>query len=126
MFLAQAMSSDRSCQSIVNQAAVQRLIGGLSLSSSHTGGYCRARQRIPLQMIHARPGLCRGRRAIGVPTAETVSTPLLTLNLSVELQEIKFLAVRVGMVHYISTVQWYLIGLPARITQDRAATSDHD
>lgn len=51
MFLAQAMNSDRSCQSIVNQAAVHRLISGLSLSSSHTGGYCRARQRIPLEMI---------------------------------------------------------------------------
>jgi hypothetical protein len=51
MFLAQAMSADRSCQYIVNQAVVQRLMGGLSASSSHTGGYCRARQRLPLQMV---------------------------------------------------------------------------
>ena len=51
MFLAQAMSADRSCQSIVNQAAVQRLIGGLSAGSTYTGGYCRARQRIPLEMV---------------------------------------------------------------------------
>lgn len=51
MFLAQAMSADRSCQSIVNQATVQRLVGGLSIGSTHTGGYCRARQRLPLAMI---------------------------------------------------------------------------
>ena len=30
MFLAQALSADRSCQSIVNQAAVQRIGGGLT------------------------------------------------------------------------------------------------
>ena len=51
MFLAQTMGSDRSCQQIVNQAVVQRLLGGLSASSTHTGGYCRARQRIPVGMI---------------------------------------------------------------------------
>jgi hypothetical protein len=51
MFLAQAMSADRSCQHIVNQAVVQRLVGGLSVSSSHTGGYCRARQRLPVAMV---------------------------------------------------------------------------
>jgi hypothetical protein len=51
MFLAQAMSADRSCQRIVNQAVVQRLVGGLSAGSSHTGGYCRARQRLPLNMV---------------------------------------------------------------------------
>lgn len=51
MFLAQAMSTDRSCQNIVNQAAIQRLIGGLSAGSTHTGGYCRARRRIPLEMV---------------------------------------------------------------------------
>ena len=51
MFLAQAMSADRSCQHIVNQATVQRLCGGLTVSSTHTGGYCRARQRLPLEMV---------------------------------------------------------------------------
>lgn len=51
MFLAQAMSADRSCQHIVNQAAVQRLAGGLSVCSTHTGGYCQARQRLPLPMV---------------------------------------------------------------------------
>ena len=51
MFLAQAMSADRSCQNIVNQTAVQRLTAGLSTSSTYTGGYCRARQRLPLEMV---------------------------------------------------------------------------
>ena len=51
MFLAQAMSADRSCQNIVNQAALQRFAGGLTPGSSHTGGYCRARQRLPLAMV---------------------------------------------------------------------------
>jgi len=51
MFLAQAMSADRSCQKIVNQAALQRLSGGLTTGSTRTGGYCRARQRLPLEMV---------------------------------------------------------------------------
>ena len=51
MFLAQAMDADRSCQNIVNQAAIQRLSAGFSSTSSHTGGYCRARQRLPLEMV---------------------------------------------------------------------------
>jgi hypothetical protein len=51
MFLAQAMSADRSCQNIVNQAVVQRLTGGLSPGSTYTGAYCRARQRLPSTMV---------------------------------------------------------------------------
>ena len=51
MFLAQAMSTDRSCQHIVDQAVIQRLVCGLNVGSTYTGGYCRARQRLPLKMI---------------------------------------------------------------------------
>lgn len=51
MFLAQAMSAERSCQGVVDDAAVKRLIGGLPVCSTHTGAYCRARQRLPEQMI---------------------------------------------------------------------------
>src|SRR3990172_7100885 len=51
MFLSQALSADRSCQRAVNEAAVKRLIGGLSVCSTHTGGYCRARTRLPLSML---------------------------------------------------------------------------
>ena len=51
MFLAQVMNSDRSCQYIVNDCAVKRLMCGLPDISSHTGGYCRARQRLPLNLL---------------------------------------------------------------------------
>lgn len=51
MFLSQALSADRSCQRAVNEAAVKRLIGGLPVCSTHTGGYCRARTRLPLAML---------------------------------------------------------------------------
>ena len=51
MFLAQALSVDGSCQKAVNETAVKRLAGGLPLCSTHTGAYCRARQRLPVQML---------------------------------------------------------------------------
>lgn len=51
MFLAQALSEDRSCQRAVDNAAIQRLLGGLPQCSAHTGGYCRARQRLPMTMV---------------------------------------------------------------------------
>ncbi|MCZ6730983.1 MAG: IS4 family transposase [Gammaproteobacteria bacterium] len=51
MFLAQALSADRSCQRAVNDAAIKRLTGGLALCSTHTGAYCRARQRLPAEMV---------------------------------------------------------------------------
>ena len=51
MFLAQALSEDRSCQKAVNDRAVKRMVGGQLPISTTTGGYCRARQRLPLSMI---------------------------------------------------------------------------
>lgn len=51
MFLAQAMSADRSCQKAVDEAAIKRLTGGLPRCSTHTGAYCRARQRLPVEMV---------------------------------------------------------------------------
>src|SRR3990170_5819574 len=53
MFLAQALSADRSCQKAVNAAAIKRVAGGLSTCSTHTGAYCRARQRLPVEMVSA-------------------------------------------------------------------------
>jgi hypothetical protein len=53
MFLAQALSTDRSCQRAVNDAAIKRLVGGLTPCSTHTGAYCRARQRLPVEMVSA-------------------------------------------------------------------------
>ena len=51
MFLSQALSADRSCQRAVNEASVKRWIGGLSVRGTRTGGYCRARARLPLSML---------------------------------------------------------------------------
>ena len=51
MFVAQVLSQDRSCQNIVNQAATKSLINGVTGTSTHTGGYCKARQRLPLEMV---------------------------------------------------------------------------
>lgn len=51
MFLAQALNTDRSCQRAVNDAAVKRLAGGMTGCSTHTGAYCRARQRLPVEMV---------------------------------------------------------------------------
>lgn len=51
MFLAQAMSADRSCQNIVNEAALTRALYGMTPCSSNTGSYCKARQRLPVSMV---------------------------------------------------------------------------
>jgi hypothetical protein len=51
MFLAQALSSDRSCQRAVNDGAIKRLVAGLAPCSTYTGAYCRARQRVPTVMV---------------------------------------------------------------------------
>ena len=51
MLLGQVMSSDSSCQNAVNQANVNRLLSGLPLNGPSTGGYCLARQRLPLEIV---------------------------------------------------------------------------
>jgi hypothetical protein len=51
MFLAQALSGDGSCQQVVNEAMVKRVLGGLSPGSTDTGAYCKARTRLPLAMV---------------------------------------------------------------------------
>jgi hypothetical protein len=53
MFMKQALEEDRSCQRAVNAWAAQRAAEGLSVQSIRTGAYCRARGRLPLQMISA-------------------------------------------------------------------------
>lgn len=51
MFMAQALKPDRSCQSVVNEAAVMRARHGLPSCSTKTGAYCKARRRLPLAMV---------------------------------------------------------------------------
>ena len=51
MFMRQVLESDGSCQKAVNGWAAQRVADGLKPMSVRTGGYCRARQRLPLGML---------------------------------------------------------------------------
>ncbi len=51
MFLAQAVSAGGSCREVVNDAAVKRLVTGMSPCSTNTAGYCQARARLPQAMI---------------------------------------------------------------------------
>lgn len=51
MFLTQALSADGSCQQVVNDAMIKRLISGMSPGKINTGAYCKARLRLPLEMI---------------------------------------------------------------------------
>lgn len=51
MFIAQAVSADGSCQQVVNEAVTDQLLSGASRASTATGGYCRARARLPIDLI---------------------------------------------------------------------------
>jgi hypothetical protein len=51
MFMRQVLEADGSCQKAVNGWAAQRAADGLTQCSVRTGGYCRARQRLPLEMV---------------------------------------------------------------------------
>ena len=53
MFIKQVLEADGSCQRAVNGWAVQRAAEGFSANSVHTGAYCRARQRLPAEMVMA-------------------------------------------------------------------------
>ena len=53
MFMRQVLEADGSCQKAVNGWAAQRAADGLAGCSVRTGGYCRARQRLPLEMVRA-------------------------------------------------------------------------
>ena len=53
MFMRQVLEADGSCQKAVNGWAAQRAADGFALCSVRTGGYCRARQRLPLEMVSA-------------------------------------------------------------------------
>jgi len=53
MFMRQTLESDGSCQKAVNGWAAQRAADGLRGCSVRTGAYCRARQRLPLEMVQA-------------------------------------------------------------------------
>lgn len=51
MFISQVLNSDRSCQKVVNDAVLSRLSNRQPAISSFTGAYCKARKRLPLNMV---------------------------------------------------------------------------
>jgi len=51
MFIKQVLEEDGSCQRAVNGWAAQRAAEGLTPQSVRTGAYCRARQRLPSDMV---------------------------------------------------------------------------
>lgn len=53
MFIKQSLDEDGSCQRAVNGWAAQRVVEGLRPQSMDTGAYCRARQRLPVEMVTA-------------------------------------------------------------------------
>ncbi len=53
MFIKQVLEEDGSCQRAVNGWAAQRVAEGLRPQSVDTGAYCRARQRLPVEMVRA-------------------------------------------------------------------------
>lgn len=53
MFMRQTLQADGSCQRAVNGWAAQRAAEGLSACSTRTGAYCKARQRLPVEMVMA-------------------------------------------------------------------------
>jgi len=50
MFMMQAINEDGSCQKAVNGRAARRVAEGLSANSVRTGAYCKAQQRLPVEM----------------------------------------------------------------------------
>jgi hypothetical protein len=50
MFCTQVLSADRSCQRAVDGEAIRRLALDLPPCRSNTGGYCKARQRLPTDL----------------------------------------------------------------------------
>lgn len=50
LFMAQTLHADASCQSTVDRHSVERVRRGLAACSTHTGAYCKARQRLPLDL----------------------------------------------------------------------------
>lgn len=50
LFMAQTLSADSSCQAVVDRYSVERVSQGLSACSTSTGAYCKARQRLPLEL----------------------------------------------------------------------------
>ena len=87
-FIAQVLSTDHSCRDAVAQVVAQRLADGQAPCSSDTGGYCKARQRLPEALVlrlvqatgqgleaHAEPSWTWQGRTVKLVDGTTVSMP---------------------------------------------------
>ena len=87
-FIAQVLSADHSCRDAVAQGVAQRLADGQAPCSSDTGGYCKARQRLPEALVmrlvqatgqgleaHAEPSWTWQGRTVKLVDGTTVSMP---------------------------------------------------
>lgn len=96
LFLSQAVSADRSCQGTVDQFAITQLVNGLPSCSTHTGGYCRARQRLSIEMVRESARFTGGKisqlvqdkwhwqgRAVKIVDGTTVTLPDTSANQAV-------------------------------------------
>ena len=52
MFVSQVLSDDRSCQRAVDEHVARCAAHGMRVPSDSTGGYCAARQRLPLDLVN--------------------------------------------------------------------------
>jgi len=50
-FLLQILNEDASCKEAVSTVLMERIINGYEANSINTGGYCKARQRLPLPVL---------------------------------------------------------------------------
>jgi hypothetical protein len=81
MFLGQVLSADGSCQKAVDEAIVDRVLMGLPAGSADTGAYCRARQRLPEEMLSElarQTGALLSARTPAIPTFDHCSARLST------------------------------------------------
>ena len=53
MFIKQVLNSDKSCKEAVSGAVIEQISVGKSTSSINTGPYCKARKRLPEEIVHA-------------------------------------------------------------------------
>lgn len=71
MFMAQALNADRSCQNAINEFSARRVTGGLRACSTSTAAYCRARQRLPQNMVSSLVRFTGQAMTASVPSAWT-------------------------------------------------------
>ena len=81
MFLAQALNADRSCQQAVNHTALHRVANHLPGCSTHTGAYCRARQRLPTKMVSTLA------RSVAQQVIHTARAPVLVVRIPATQEE---------------------------------------